>query len=151
MLMHFLELKWVTYFFIEAFMMAVGPRRSLETDIAVGPHLRVKTCDRFRLKTIIISETGHRFLPQSLVLVRPIASSPRPSCSSISESNKKEVLYMIGSTHADSKIGPNYCSSQMTVVLKVFIFTCGLHCFSLYEHTREEIMAESLWKISRFA
>jgi len=45
-----------------------------EDDIALGPHLEVKTCDRFLLKPIIRlhdqSETGHRFLPLSLVLVR---------------------------------------------------------------------------------
>jgi len=40
-----------------------------EDDIALGPHLEVLTCDWFRLKTIIIWWTGHRFLPLSVVLV----------------------------------------------------------------------------------
>jgi len=40
-----------------------------DVDIALGPPLEEKTCDRFRLKTIIIStETGHSGL--SVVLVR---------------------------------------------------------------------------------
>jgi len=43
-----------------------------DDDIActeLGPHLEVKTCDRFRLKTInrrLQTETGHRFLPLSV-------------------------------------------------------------------------------------
>jgi len=54
-------------------------------DIALKPHFEEKTCDRYQLKTIIrlmspvksrsdwwwfSTETGHRFLPQSVALVR---------------------------------------------------------------------------------
>jgi len=45
-----------------------------DDDIALGPHLEVKTCDQFWMKTIIrqsdSTETGHRLLPQSVVLER---------------------------------------------------------------------------------
>jgi len=49
-----------------------------DDDITLGPHLEVKTCDRFRLKTIMTD--------------RAMSSSPRSSSSSrYHEVNKKEV------------------------------------------------------------